>query len=659
MVTACSSFVRCSWRRWWNKIVPCQPLPSWNIPGTPWSAAPLHQQLVVPVCGAPRSSRHGIPQWVTPLWSLISVDWDNSAGMDSVATILRTSSQKICNPLTWVGILHPWCKGWQGPSPKPWVTLVMNLQSLLRTGRINTPVPETSCHSDSEWSIWTMGWIVQPLCHSHIVSHLWMSMWWSNLVLEPDRSEMEVVNLLRVDWFHHYGRVQGSHPWDRRSLASRPNSIKLSKCLFPVVKRIITSILRWTTQENSAMPWCHTGRWSCRQATLFPHFDFQAGEDFWWPRLEVPTYTPGWGTDWSGWAYSDIPRGLAHEGRTQRNPRWMGRTPFTHRSPQLWLSGSLFRLHQGDIHWRKRDGLGWRSIHQTGGGEQMWVSHSWTLSWAMAFAPSMMVALVGQTLISSRIAQRRQRECVALAQERLYLLAFEGRRLQVPQKNQDSQIRLEVPSGTDWPTMVGQQSGYLWRSQCSVVFGQDGCPTASNPVFLVPWSWLGICLCGWLLLDPSSIQLSVADTGIAGGSPGLGDPSQLEEDSALGNQHMVATHQAHSSKWQRTNMWQSWPYSKSWRKGKSFPSRQLRKPWAKSNGPRRHAQWRSLSCSLSGHVQWKQPGAGEIGPVPSSSAFPTFLPQMSPFSPWSSWTGASDASAEKAGDSWIGGWLTD
>ena len=31
---------------------------------------------------------------------------------------------------------------------------------------------------------------------------------------------------------------------------------------------------------------------------------------------------------------------------------------------------------------------------------------------------------------------------------------------------------------------------------------------------------------------------------------------------------------------------------------------------------------------------------------------------MLPFSPWSSWTGASDASAEKAGDSWIAGWLT-
>ena len=42
-----------------------------------------------------------------------------------------------------------------------------------------------------------------------------------------------------------------------------------------------------------------------------------------------------------------------------------------------------------------------------------------------------------------------------------------------------------------------------------------------------------------------------------------------------------------------------------------------------------------------------------------SQLFSKQFPQMSPFSPWSSWTGASDASAEKAGDSWIGGWLTD
>lgn len=34
------------------------------------------------------------------------------------------------------------------------------------------------------------------------------------------------------------------------------------------------------------------------------------------------------------------------------------------------------------------------------------------------------------------------------------------------------------------------------------------------------------------------------------------------------------------------------------------------------------------------------------------------FPQMSPFSPWSEWTGASDASAEKDGACWIGGWLS-
>ena len=46
-----------------------------------------------------------------------------------------------------------------------------------------------------------MGWIVQALYHSPIEFHLWMSTWWFNLVSEPDPSEMEVVNLLRVDWF--------------------------------------------------------------------------------------------------------------------------------------------------------------------------------------------------------------------------------------------------------------------------------------------------------------------------------------------------------------------------------------------------------------------------------------------------------------------------
>ena len=34
---------------------------TWNIPGIPWSVAPLPQLLDVPVCGPPRSSRHGNP----------------------------------------------------------------------------------------------------------------------------------------------------------------------------------------------------------------------------------------------------------------------------------------------------------------------------------------------------------------------------------------------------------------------------------------------------------------------------------------------------------------------------------------------------------------------------------------------------------------------
>ena len=42
-----------------------------------------------------------------------------------------------------------------------------------------------------------------------------------------------------------------------------------------------------------------------------------------------------------------------------------------------------------------------------------------------------------------------------------------------------------------------------------------------------------------------------------------------------------------------------------------------------------------------------------------SELFPRQFPQMSPFSPWSKWTGATDASAESFGSTWIGGWLSD
>ena len=52
---------------------------------------------------------------------------------------------------------------------------------------------------------------------------------------------MGVGNLLQDDWFRHYGRAQGSHPWDSRSLTSHQNSIKQYKCLSPVGKRITHS----------------------------------------------------------------------------------------------------------------------------------------------------------------------------------------------------------------------------------------------------------------------------------------------------------------------------------------------------------------------------------------------------------------------------------
>ena len=50
-------------------------------------------------------------------------------------------------------------------------------------------------------------WIGQPLCLWHTVSHLWMSTWLSNLVLEPDPLEMGVGNLLQEDWFLRYGKT--------------------------------------------------------------------------------------------------------------------------------------------------------------------------------------------------------------------------------------------------------------------------------------------------------------------------------------------------------------------------------------------------------------------------------------------------------------------
>ena len=48
---------------------------------------------------------------------------------------------------------------------------------------------------------------------------------------------------------------------------------------------------------------------------------------------------------------------------------------------------------------------------------------------------------------------------------------------------------------------------------------------AAHPLCTVPWGGLGICLCGWFLLGPQSIQRTMADTCTAGGSPGFGNPT--------------------------------------------------------------------------------------------------------------------------------------
>ena len=244
METAYLYFARCSLQRWWNRTAHCRQLPSWNIPGIPWSVAPHLQLLDVRACGPPRCSRHGIAQWVTPWWNLISVDWVSwwrrlppfpltwrSRRGACGATILHTNFQKTCNPRTWAGTLHPWC----------------------RAGAISKALSDIGhVTSGPGCCRWTKGGIVQHPYHSRIVFHSWMSMWWSNLVSEPDPSEMEVVNLLRVDWFHHSGSKQGLHQWDRRSLTSRRNWTKQFKCPSLVVRRIVPSQMSYSTESDSA-----------------------------------------------------------------------------------------------------------------------------------------------------------------------------------------------------------------------------------------------------------------------------------------------------------------------------------------------------------------------------------------------------------------------
>ena len=99
--------------------------------------------------------------------------------------------------------------------------------------------------------------------------------------------------------------------------------------------------------------------------------------------------------------------------------------------------------------------------------------------------------------------------------------------------------------------------------------------------------------------------------------------------------------------------------------GKVFSSRSIEKGVGR-------IQWATATCPMAKPFlqpfwAWKSvvKTAGRPGKlvrclaVLLSQLFSKQFPQMSPFSPWSPWTGASDASAERGGDSWIGGWPTE
>ena len=99
--------------------------------------------------------------------------------------------------------------------------------------------------------------------------------------------------------------------------------------------------------------------------------------------------------------------------------------------------------------------------------------------------------------------------------------------------------------------------------------------------------------------------------------------------------------------------------------GKAFSLKAIEKALGK-------IQWATATCPMAKPFLqpfWAWKSAVKTAGVPGklvrclavllSQLFSKQFPQMSPFSPWSSWTGASDASAEKEGESWIGGWLTD
>ena len=120
-------------------------------------------------------------------------------------------------------------------------------------------------------------WIGQPLCLWRTVSHSWMSTWLSNLVLEPDPSE-----------------IGGGKPSPGRLVPPLRKNTGITSLGSQIID--ITSEFNQAVQmsiscgeknhpfsdvalrKHSTMSWSHTRRWHCRRATLFPYLDLKAGE---------------------------------------------------------------------------------------------------------------------------------------------------------------------------------------------------------------------------------------------------------------------------------------------------------------------------------------------------------------------------------------------
>ena len=636
--------------------------------------------------------------------------------MASAATILRTSSQKICNPLTWVGTLHPWCRGWRGPYPKLWVTLVKKLPSLRQIGHTNTQVQVMSCLSDSKWGIWTTAWIGQPLCLWHTVSHLWMSTWWSNLVLEPDPSEMGVGNLLQEDWFLRYGKTRGSHPWDSRSLTSHQNSIKQYKCLSPAGRRIIHSpMLHLGTFDNVLGPhqkmelprgnpfswlWSRLAKASGDPDWKYP-LTLQEGVPI---GVDEPTLTsPGvWPTkeelrgspdDWedlpsptgrhnydSAEAFSDSIK----ETFVEEKAMGLVEGPFTKQeaanrcgcNPSELCPGPMAAIDEGDKIRTIYDG-------SFGGAN----AHIQQNSTEKTTAPTVMDCVHGihwlraaREVSTSQSAPQGQRATadgvdpmskgsvwhwpnkdstflllkadVSKAHRRIKILRS-GWKYQVAQIDQQWWVNKVGTYGVASAQLYwGRMAALLLRILYALfpevdwgfVFVDDFCWVlrASNASWLTP-ALLGVLLALGTPLSWKKTVLSEINTWLGFVINPSGPFVQMAKEKHVAVLALL----------------------KELEEGKAFSLKAIEKALGK-------IQWATATCPMAKPFLqpfWAWKSAVKTAGVPGklvrclavllSQLFSKQFPQMSPFSPWSSWTGASDASAEKAGESWIGGWLTD